>query len=354
MNLKYNQSKKSPFKFFLVIIIIIMLITVLVDISSNEQQLNIPGNAGILHLSTCQNYLVAFTKDNHVHLWDWNDLPGDPLQSSVSAYPAVVLDSDKILIYEPKDHNSLVIRKNATHDTVTEFPLSSSYHLTHIAATRNRSMLAVLLENTSNKGDNASNVYQLVTIHPVTEQYQPIINIGGETAGYQLNQCAVSDDRKWVIILGARQDEGVIIVIDISQKKIVREIDIPGVKIFDHAAFEPEGAWFFAGGDDLVLYQIQTDSGQILSRIPTDEEKETIVSTIAFFDIDVSPDGKAVAAITTTRKGGVWDCASGKKFIKSIAGSKISSTVAFSPDSRLLAVGPLQAGGQISIFRLPE
>jgi len=348
------SKNKSPFKFFLVIIIIIMFLTVIVDLSSNEKNLNIPGNAGILDLSTCDNYLVALTNDNRVHLWDWQVLSGEPVKSGAASTPAVVLDSEQIVQYEPDAYNALVIKKIDTNNKVVEYPLNPDYRLIHISAARDRSILAALLAHTSNTNDDASNVYQLVTIRPATEQYRSIINIGSDTSDYRLKQCTISDDGRWGVVLGARQDQGVIIVIDILQKHIVREIEPPGVKLFDHAVFEPAGNWFFAGGDDLVLYKIQTDSGKIISSFPVDDEILSTSSQTAFRDIVVSPDGKKVAAITTTYKGGVWDCATGKNIIKSIFLEKIAATVAFSPDSSLLAIGPLQAGGQISIIRLQK
>ena len=348
------SKNKSPFKFFLVIIIIIMFLTVIVDLSSNEKNLNIPGNAGILDLSTCDNYLVALTKDNHVHLWDWMELPDAPDKSGAASTPAVVLDSEQIVQYEPDAYNALVIKKIDTNNKVAEYPLSPDYRLIHISAARDHSILAALLAHTSNTNDDASNVYQLVTIRPVTEQYRSIINIGSDTSDYRLKQCTISDDGRWGIVLGARQDQGVIIVIDILQKHIVQEIVIPETTVIDHAVFKPEGNWFFAGGDDLVLYKIQTDTGEIIRRIPVDENITGAASQTAFRDIAVSPDGKMVAAITTTYKGGVWDCTSGANIIKSIFKKEVATTICFSPDSRLLAIGPLQDGGHISIIRLQK
>ena len=350
----HNKTKKSPFKFFLIIIIVIMVITVIVDLLSNEQALSIPGNVGILDLSSCQNYLAALTKDNQVYLWDWKALSGDPDKRGICVYPAVILDPERIMYYDSDTNNALMVKHLATDDNLAEFPLSSDCRLIHIGATRDRNILAVLLKHISKNNDDLSNVYQLATIHPETNRYRTIVNIGSEAMDYQLYFCTISDNGEWGIMLGSRQGQGVITVIDVAQRKIAREINIPGVKLFDHADFEPAGAWFFAGGNNMVLYQIQTDTGQIISHIPVDDNFVGAASRTAFRDIAVSPDGKMVAALTTTYKGGVWDCVSGENLSKSIFLKKVAATVAFSPDSRLLATGPLQDGGQISIIRLPK
>ncbi len=354
--MSYKPKNKSPFIFFLIIIIIIMIITVVVDLAKNEQLLNIPGNAGILDLSTCQNYLAALTKDNHVYLWDWNVLPGDPVKNGVTSRRAmaIVIGLDRIVQYKPEPYNTLTIQNIDTDDKKVDFPLGFRYRLNHIAATQDRSILTALLSRTSKSDGNETTVYQLVTIDPQKEQYHSIINIGTDSADYQLNHCAISDDGKWGIILGAKDNQGVIILINVSQKQIVRETVYSEVKLFSRAAFAPKGNnWFFAGGDNMILYKIQTDTGQEL-RIPLIENYSPTASKTPFYDIAVSPDGKIVAAITTKGNSGVWDCTTGEKLIKSLSHIKISSTVAFSPDSRFLAVGRLQNGGNISIIPLPE
>ncbi len=353
MPVSKKQKKRSPFKFFFAVMAVIIALAVITELSSRRvKQLSSPLNAEVLNLSTCGNYLAAIFNDSQMYLWNWDDLALDPQKFMVPSMPAVVLSADRIATCGTAGGNSLVVSRLGDRQKIREIPLGFNNNLIHVTANRDRSTLAVLLAPTTNNESSHTN-YQLLTINPDTEQSNLIITLDKETTGSQLNHCTISDDSKQVVLLGGRYNEGLIIMVDIMEKKTRWEKTIPELKQFDKAAFAPDGKWFFAGGDDLVLYKIQTNSGEDLRRITAGEKIDRAVSTATFFDLSVSGNGKMVAAVTTNRKGGVWECKRGHKIVESIGGSKAASNVAFSPDSRLLAISAMQTGGEITIIKLP-
>ncbi|MFC1783135.1 hypothetical protein ACFL02_06075, partial [Planctomycetota bacterium] len=348
----------SPFKFFFAVMVVIMVLMIIAERrrSKRLKQIYIPVNAGVLDLSTCGDYLGAICQGNKIYLWSWEDLSIDPLEGITPSLPAVVLDSNRVISGGTGAVNSVKVSHLRDQRIIREIPLGFSSELISIAVNRERSVLTVLWRGSSIK-EPSQKIYQLTRIDPDEGQADPIITIDKDAGDFQLLHVAISDDGRWAALLGGQDKEGLIILVDMSAKKIKWEKTIPGPQQFDKGDFGPKGSWFFAGGEvamgeDLVLYKIQTDSGGILKQIIADKDIVRIVNTTTFYDLAVSGDGRRVAAITSTRKGGVWDCESGEKIIKGIASAKIASNVAFGPNSCLLAISGLQTGGKIQIIRL--
>ncbi|KPK78112.1 MAG: hypothetical protein AMJ79_00900 [Phycisphaerae bacterium SM23_30] len=331
-----------------------MVLMVIVEQSSNRMiEVPLPKGVGVLDLSTCGNLLAAIFKDRKILLWNWDDLSIDPQRGMTPTLEAVVLDAERVAAHRRTGQNSLVVSHLRDQHIIREIPLGPDNNLKHLAANRDRSVLAVLLGGSSIIGPSRT-IYQLTKIDPDEVQADLIVTIDKDVDDFQLHHGAISDDGRWAALLGEQDKEGLVMVVDMAAKKIKWEITIPGPQQLYKAAFGPDGSWFFAGDDNLILYKIQTDDGRVLKRIVADEDIVRIIGDVKFYDLAVSPDGKMVAALTNTRKGGVWDCGSGQNIVKSIRTSEIASNVAFSPDGRWLAISDLHPSGKISIIRLPD
>ena len=198
-----------------------MALAIIAELSSKRlKKLYGPNNIGVLDLSTCGNYLAALFNDNQIYLWNWDDLAHDPQEGVVPSLPAVVLSADRIATCGTAGGNSLVVSRLGDQQEIRKIPLGFDTNLIHIAASRDRSTLAVLLAPATNNEPSRTN-YQLLTINPDLGQSHLIITIPKEEApGRQLNHCAISDDGQRAVLLGGRDNKGLIILVDIMEKKI--------------------------------------------------------------------------------------------------------------------------------------
>jgi WD40 repeat protein len=149
--------------------------------------------------------------------------------------------------------------------------------------------------------------------------------------------------------VGDKNGQGWLVVFNVKQKQKLLETILPQSGPFLSVSFSKDDKSIFTGGKDGTLYKLKTD-GELLIRLSAPKTKEDTVQPVQ--NIAVSPDGRLVAA-NVGNPVNIWDSESGKNIFSKYPGHKITSGVAFSPDSRYIATSDLRQGGKIKVFRLP-
>jgi WD40 repeat protein len=341
-----TSKKKSPILFFLTAFVTIVVVMLLANRESVlVEKVHFPLNRGVAGLSTWKDFLVAVCLDNKIYVWDWENLSEEPRTGLAQSHKAFLMDSDRVVSLRQRNPKAVVAANLAGDRKYREIPIGSNSGNEYLGVNRDRTTVALLLVEEGS--------YDISIVDADAGRVDPVAKISEEVAKCQVTDLAVSDDGALVVLFGEKDGGGWLLLVNLRQRRAVWEKRVPELRLFFGAAFSEDGKVIYARGSDSTLHKIETASGKILDRsLPGGENKSTL-KTQHVQSVAVSTDGKFVAA-SVSGTAYVWDCETGKKVFSQAPGHKLTSGMAFSPDSRFLATSDLRQGGTIKIWRMPK
>lgn len=347
-----NHKRRFPVLFFFgAFLAIVVVMFVARSKSALVDEIHFPFNNGIAKLSTYKNSLVAISRDNKIYVWDWKDLSKKARTGFVQSEQAALLEYDLVVSLRQQDPKTIVVTNVQGDKRHKEILIDSTDKRAFLGINHDSSTVAILLAKAKDdKTTQAS--YEFLLVDCDLGQVEPIVKLTEKIAVSRMMNLAVSDDGAFIVGFGEKNNHCWIVLVDVKQKQVVWEKEVPELRKLYHAIFSPAQKVIYARGSDSTLYKIEVASGKVLGRLlPIEENKNTLKSQHAQ-TVTISPDGHLVAA-TVFGAAYVWNCQTEEKIFGKVPNHKLVSSLAFSPDNRFLATSDLRQGGTIKIWRMP-
>jgi WD40 repeat protein len=345
---KPQKKTSSPILVFVVALAVILVVIVVSNRrSSIVAQLNLPLNNGIANLSTCGNLLSAVSNDNKIYVWDWANLSKKPRQGIIESDQAALITPDTVVSVKRVNPESVVISGLDANEARRELYLPSGPGTAYLGVNQDRNKIVLLLARSNNSGATAK--YDLFDVSIDTGRVQPILTVDSESGN--VGHLSVSNDGNRVVVAGEKNGRGWMFIADLKEKRLVWQKEMPDFKKIFKAAFSADGEIIYARGTDSTLLVLNAGSGEEIRRLLPVEENKSTYRTMPVQSVVVSRDGNLVAAAVVSTVY-IWDTKTGKKLVSLGGGHKVMSSIAISPDSRLLATSDMRQGGKIKILRI--
>ncbi|MGB7581131.1 MAG: hypothetical protein WBL85_01605 [Sedimentisphaerales bacterium] len=347
-----SQKTSRPSAIFIVGVFAAVVIVMFIARMHNRdvQTINMPLNNGIVALSTYNNLLAAISNDNKVYVWNWADLSKKYREYTVESGEVAFASPDTIVSVKRTNPDCLVVSGFDANSESKKIPLLLTANTAHLSANLDGSKIILLLERGgSNSGEHIT--YDLLEVLPDKGQVQLITAITSEKSG--LEHFSVSDDGRYIVAAGEKNEHGWMFLADTKEKKIVWQKELPDFRKFHKGVFSKDGEIIYLRGNDSMLTLVKASSGEIIDRwLPTKENKDTYraMQTQA---VVISNDGGLVAAVVGNNIF-AWDTKTREKYDITGAGHKVMSSIAFSPDAKFIATSDMRQGGDIKIIRTPR
>ncbi|MBN1796875.1 MAG: hypothetical protein JW804_09405 [Sedimentisphaerales bacterium] len=347
---KSQKQKSSPILVFVVALSIIFIVIVVSNYRSPFiAKLNMPLNNGIANLSTCGNLLSATSNDNKIYVWDWTNLSKKPREGIVESVQAALVTPDTFVSVKHTNPDSVVISGLDANETRRKIYLPSDSDTAFLGVNQDRSRIVLLLARNNNSGETVN--IDLLDVLTDSQRVRPIFTIDSESGN--IGYLAVSNDGNRVVVVGESNGQGWMFVADLKEKRLVWQKEMPDFKKIFRAAFSADGKNIYIRGTDSTLLLLNTDTGDEIRRLLPVKENKSTYRIMPVQAVEVSHDGSIVtAAVVSTVY--IWDTKTVKILGSLGSGQKILSSIAISPDSKLLATSNMRQGGKIIIQRIPR
>jgi WD40 repeat protein len=343
------QSKNKSSVFFVVIVFAAVVIIMFVARmrSGNMQAIAVPLNNGIVGLLTYNNLLGAVSNDNKMYVFEWSNMSKKPLEIAVESSEVVFAAPDTVLSVKQINPNRLVMSGFDANGVNKNIPLSLTSKTAILSSNRDGNKIILLLE----RGGEEHVMYELCEVGNNTGQIQSVVTVPAEHG--KVKNIIVSDDGRYAAAVGEKKEHGWLFAVDIKDKKILWQKELPDLKKLFKGVFSKDGEIVYLRGSDSMLTLVKTSSGEIIDRwMPTKESTYTY-KTQQTQAVVISNDGGLVAAVV----GGsifTWDTKTRKKYDITGTGHKVLSSITFSPDAKFIATSDMRQSGDIKIVHVPQ
>ena len=344
-----DKKKKRPIVLFLLAFIVVVILMFVANYKSiHVQELSGP-KSGVEKLSTCGERLIAISKDKDIYTWNWNDLSARPQVGSVKAQQAAAMSPDR-LIWVPSGENNVVVVSNLRGDKeLKRLSLGVNERCILLQASPNGKYAVAALAI----GGGSDKRIQLSVIDSDVTYIRPV---GTKTMedGLKLNNIGISNDGAFVSAVGGK-DSGWILVADARSRKILWEQTVSDTDELNNVVFSQDGQMVYASEPGRFVYSFEAATGKPAKKFEMDKYKTPPNNPQTISCIVVSPDGSLLAASTVPASQVLlWDAQSGKRLAVIHPGQFTVNSLAFSPDSSLLATGDLIGIVPMKIWRLSD
>jgi WD40 repeat protein len=312
-------------------------------------KLQFPLNNGVANLLTHENYLAAACHDEKLYVWDWQDLASRPKTANIQSDHAVLLDSGRIVSVKRTNASDVVVTDLNDGRVYKKIPIAAEGKRVQLAGNRSGSTVMIMLEEADNAGKNAPRV-MLVDCN--IGSLRPIAELTEAKEG-RLTGMAVSDDSGLVALAGEKTGQGLVVLVNVEQKRVVWTKEIPDLQKIKSSLFSTDGKVIYLRGTDNTVQILDVGTGKVLKRLLTTPEIASTAREQATQTLAVSADGRFMAACIGASVF-VWNCTTEKMILRISTDHKLVSGLAFSPDSRFLATSDTRQGGVIKIWRIPK
>jgi len=328
---KSGNKKKSPVALFFFVFAAIVILMFVVNYKSRlVHELPAP-QSGVRKLLTYGQQLVAISPSGEIYRWDWNDLSRQPRISSFQAQLMVVMSNER-LAYIPVGINDVLIISNLQgNEELKRLSLGMDTACRQLRASSDgRYAVAVIATGYSGKQ------IQLAVIDPDSGITQPVM-IKMPEEGLKPNDVSVSNDGKIIAAVGGA-DKGWLFVADTSNEEPGSRHFIEDCNGLNKVALSPDGQTVYAAESGRFVYVFDIVAEKLVRKLEIDKYKTPANYPQTISCVQVSPDGRLIAAASSPKtKAWIWDCKTGEKIITISTGHFSTSSMAFSPDSSLLA-----------------
>jgi WD40 repeat protein len=345
-----SRIKKSPILFFVGAFAVIVVLTFIANRRSGLMyNLQFPLNNGVAYLFTHENYLAATCHDEQLYVWDWQALTSMPKPIHIQSDHVVFLDSGREVSVKRTNANDIVVA-DLNNDTVyKKIPVAAEGKRVQLAGNRSGNTVIMMLEEADNTGKNTPKV-MLVDCN--AGSLRPICELT-EAQESRLAGMAVSDDGLLLALAGEKTGQGLVVLVNVEQKRVAWTKELPDSQKIKSLLFSTDGKVIYLRGTDNTVQILDTQTGKMLKRLMTKREITSTARDQNTQTITVSADGRFMAAVI----GGsvfIWNCSTEKMILRISTGHKLTSGLAFSPDSSYLATSDARQGGAIKIWRIPK
>jgi len=345
-----SEKKRSPILYFFGIFAVILIVMFIANVKSPLVcELRFPLNNGVLSLETCGNLLTAASGDNKMYIWNWNDLEQEYKIVTTNSVEMVLTLPDRVISVESQNPRFVLVtdlKENKPQDRISLFTYNRKAYLRtdHTGKT-------VILALVGNSDGISKQICEIKAIDLEQRRLIPLFTTIEKFDS--LRGLSICDDAGKVVIVGANEGQGWAGLVDTNSKELLWQVQQPEVVLFFNAIFSPDGKVIYARGSDCTVYKFEAGTGRLLDKwLPVKENEDTSKIQVPQC-VQISPDGKLVAAIIL---GGVyvWECETSELVFIGGPGHKLVSGLAFSPDSRFLATSDMRQSGTIKIWRMPK
>ena len=252
-----------------------------------------------------------------------------------------------VLSVKPINPNCLVVSGIDANGVSKKISLSMTSKAASLSSNKDGSKIILLLE----RGGSEHIVYEFFEAGENTEQIRPVVTV--EAGEGKIKHIAVSDDGRYAAAAGEKNEHGWLFIVDIKDKKILWQKEIPDLKKLFKGVFSGDGEIIYIRGSDSMLTLVKTGSGEIIDRWLPAEETKYNYRTQQTQAVTISRDGELVAAVVGNSIY-VWDTKTRKKYDIGGSGHKVFSSMVFSPDAKFIATSDMRQGGDIKIIRTPR
>jgi WD40 repeat protein len=350
MNKPQQKNKTSAVFLIMVFAAVVILMLIASMHNENVRKIKIPLNSGIISLLTHNNILAAISNDNKLYVWNWADLSKKYREYAVESGEAVFASPDTIMSVKQTNPDRLAVSGFDANSESKKIPLLLMANTAHLNANPDGSKIILLLER-SGKDSGERIMYDLLEVLPDRGQMQLITAIVSEKS--RLEHFSVSDDGRYIVGTGEKNEHGWLFVADTEEKKIVWQKELPDFRKLYKGVFSKDGEIIYLRGSDSMLTLVKTSSGEIVDHWMPAKESTYTYRTQQIQTVVTSNDGGLVAAIV----GGsifVWDTKTREKYDITGVSHKVISSIAFSPDAKYLATSDMRQGSDIKIVRVPH
>ncbi len=325
------------------IILVVFLVAMFLSQSKTNliQELRGP-KAGVRGVFTSAGKLAVLSGQNEVYTWDWSDLRKWPTVARLKTERLCPMAPGRI-VYLPNDRpDTVTITDLKGEKEIKQIPLPFGVECEQMIPSADCSCIALLL-----KQDHKSRLalidpeLQLSEIASVPDEQMEIFKIG------------VSNDGQFIAAAGEKNG-GVAMVFSTDTRKPVFEESIEDILRFDNVIFSPDNKIAYFGERVRFIYAFEMPTGDLLKiyeipEYPPVPQKKQIISAI-----DISPDGRVLAASTEpVQKLYLWNTETGEKITEFGLPGPVVGDIAFAPDSARIATSVL-VRSTISIWKATE
>jgi WD40 repeat protein len=234
-----------------------------------------------------------------------------------------------------------------------EIAVTPNCSTAHLRTNYDGNTIIVVLE----KPENTTKAYtscEILSFDMDTSQLIPVEKIGRPDVEYLFWDFAVSNDGNLLTMVGKNGDNGLIVLVDIKQKKTIWEKELPETGRLPSVSFSPDGNFIYTRDAYNSIQRVETRTAKQLPPLLQGENTKTLMSqSQSVQDIVVDPKGKLLAAVVGKHLE-VWSLETEKVIYTKSPDHKIIGNIAFSPNSDFVATSDIRQGGKIQIWKLPE
>jgi len=342
-----KKSKSGVFLFFgaLVIIFFIMIIS---DYRS-DLMFEFPSpKKGVKQLVTLGNKLIAVSGENEIYVWDWSDLPAIYKTGMIEADKVNAVSGGNFIAVDPRK-NLLIVTSLRENKPLKQLLLPLGKRCTKLKVSPNGINTVIALQ-TSRSSDND---FQIAVTDNSLSTLSEVITKNKEDK-LVLNDIAITNDGKYIVATG-KSDAGWMLVADAGRKTVVWEKVIPDSAKLDLVTFSPDGQMIYASTSSRNVGIFKTATGELVKKLEIEKYKTPLNNPQTISCINISPDSRLLAVSSVpASKIWLWDAKTGERIAVIGPGQFTVISLAFSPDSSLLASGDLIGKVQIKVWSISD
>ncbi len=344
---KQDNKKKSPIALFLLAFIAVVILMIIANYrSALVQKLRSP-ESGVKKLTTYRKQLIAISPNNDIYTWDWDDLYKGPQIGSVIAQKAVAMSDDHLIWIPPNIGDVLVVGNLKGDKELSRLSLGLDQKCKLLQASQNGKYAVAALAI-----GGPDRQIQLAAVAPELTSIS-IVETKTTEEGLKLNDIGISNDGTLIAAVGGN-DKGYLFVAGANDKQLHWEHYVEDCNELNKVVISPDGQTVYASESGRRVYVFDISAKKLIKRLEMDKYKTPAKNPQTITCMALSPDGHLLAAVSSPMpRAWIWDAKTGEKIATLRIGNFPISSIAFSPDSSLLAEA-ISANRPIKVWRISK